>query len=535
MEQQVISFPKRLRKATTAWQKRMEAPLDNRRRMITRWASNFYDKDVNSTEPHTMNLVDRATSIIVPYLAMSNPAVSVSTKFAEYKHFSYSTQLALTHWLDEFKFAKNCLRPAVLHSMFGMGCTKTGIMKEWEVEIKGQFHDVGQTYTDVFDESNLILDPSARCIDEAHFMGDFYMMPTELAREFFDTKHADHIKPSYQLYGHNHPDSVSHEGKENDQSRFLKEYTRLRDYYLPDENVIITLTDDDGYNRILREVEWDGPEGGPYDFLGYKWFLEHPYPIPPSWGWLDMDCIINVIINKMRKQAEAQKDVLAYESEAADDAERVASAGDRQTVKVDNIQSMQMMQFQGVNQEMYNWINYIEDQYSLQGHNLYTLGGRNAQAGTLGQEQMMMANASRTVDDMIDSVHHFVESLLRKHAWFMWTDPLIDIPVIKRIPGYGELSERFVQTDKEGDFYDYTFNVKPYSMQRLSPDMDFQRTLQLLSQWVLPTAQIAAQQGAVLNVPEATKALAQKFNIDDIDHWYDQAVPQNVGMNPVHT
>jgi hypothetical protein len=528
----VLSFPKRLRQATDAWDRHMKAPLANRSTMLQKWASNFYESNAQYSKPHTMNMIDRGVSIIVPYLAMSNPGVMVNTKFPEYKHFAYSTQLALTHWLQEFRFAHNCIRPAVLHSMFGMGITKTGIMKEWEVEIKGLRHDVGQTYSDVVDETNLIMDPSARIIDEAHFMGDRYMMPTDMAKEFFDSKHADHIRSSYKLYGAGHPDEISKDGHQNDTSRFLKDYTRFRDYYLPDEQVILTLTDDDGYNRILNEVEWDGPESGPYDFLGYKWFLENSYPIPPAWGWLDMDTIINIIINKLRAQAESEKTVLAYESAASEDAERIANAGDRQTVKVDNIESLKPIEFSGINPEMYNWLQYIEGQYSLQGQNLYTIGGRNSQAETLGQEQMLMANASKSLDDMIDSVHAFVESILRKHAWYMWTDPLIDIPVIKKVPGFGDISERFVAPDREGEFYDYTFSVKPYSMQRMSPDVDFQRTLQFLAQWVLPTSQLAAQQGAVLNVPEATKDLAQKFNIQNIDHWYDQAKPLNAGLNP---
>ena len=527
-----VSFPKRLRRATDAWDRIQKVPLAHRSTMLSRWASNFFELGAEYSTPHTMNLIDRAISILVPYLAMSNPGVIVNTKFPEHKHLAYTTQLALQHWLQEFRFANNCIRPAVLHSMFGMGITKTGIMKEWEIEIKGLRHDVGQTYSDVVDETNLIMDPSARTVDEAHFMGDRYMMPTDLAKEFFDSKHADHIKSSYQLYGSGSPDEISHNGRQNDTSRLLKEYTRFRDYYIPDEQVIITLTDDDGYNRIINEVEWDGPESGPYDFLGYKWFLEHSYPIPPAWGWLDMDVIMNIIINKLRAQAESEKTVLAYESQAGDDAERIANAGDRQTVRVDNIESLKPIEFSGINPEMYNWLQYIEGQYSLQGQNLYTIGGRNSQAGTLGQEQMLMANASKSLDDMIDSVHNFVESILRKHAWYMWTDPLIDIPVIKRVPGYGNISERFVSPDLDGDFYDYTFSVKPYSMQRMSPDVDFQRTLQFLSQWVLPTSQLAAQQGAMLNVPEATKDLAQKFQIENIDHWYDQAAPQNAGMNP---
>jgi len=258
--------------------------------------------------------------------------------------------------------------------------------------------------------------------------------------------------------------------------------------------------------------------------LGYKYFPNSPIPIPPVWSWLDMDTMINILILKMRKQAEAAKKVLAYESHAAKDAERLAGAADNATAKVDNIESVKAFEWGGVNPESYNWVNYIESQFSIQGGNLYTMGGRNVQAETLGQEQMLMSNASRFLDKMVNSVYNFTEKILRKRLWFLWTDPLVSLPEIKRIQGVGEVKVLFDQAAKEGDFYDFNFKVKPYSMQRFNPQMADMKLSQFLTQWILPILPMAMQQGWQLDVNQATEDLAKLKNID-ISGWWKSGVP----------
>jgi len=523
-----MSFPRRLKHASQHFRKtKLEPALDKRMRMLEAWTADFY-KSLTKGQSHTMNLIDRGISIIVPYLVMTNPSVAVNTKFPEYRSWAYTTQLALEHFLREVKFSDFTLRPAVMQSMFGLGIVKTGISRAWQVEIQGYLHDIGQPFADVVDYSNWLYDPSAKSLEDGEFAGDEYLIPTDIARDLYP-KFADHIRPSQDLFGTNHPKQITG-GSNVDYT--LKEWTRFQDYWIPDEDIIITLLADSSYNKIISTVDWEGPEGGPYDYLAYKYPLEDVIPIPPVWGWMDMDDIINDIIRKVRKQAESQKTVLAYESAAEKDADRVAKAADRQTVRVDNIQSLKPLDFAGVNPEMYKWLQYVENQWSAQGNNLYTIGGRNAMADTLGQEQMLLSNASRSLDDMVNQVYSFTKSILEKIAWYMWTDPLIDIPVIKRVPGVIDIPSSFSSADKDGEFWDYTFDIVPYSMQRTNPDMEFQKMLMFLSQWVLPTSQLAAQQGAILDVPEATKSLAQKYNLRDIDVWYRTVTPQNAGMNP---
>jgi hypothetical protein len=146
---------------------------------------------------------------------------------------------------------------------------------------------------------------------------------------------------------------------------------------------------------------------------------------------------------------------------------------------------------------------------------------------------MMMANASRSVDDMTNSVYDFAKSVSKKMVFQFWSDPLISVPQIKRIEGFGDIPVVFDRAARDGEFWDYEFDIEPYSMQRLSPSVEFQRTLSLLTQWIIPTMQIAVGQGAQVNIPKATAHLAKMAGLRGFDSWYETAVPKIAeGLNP---
>jgi hypothetical protein len=506
----------------------MRPLLNHRKRMIDAWAADYY-KEKQSNVNHTMNLIDRAISILVPYLVMSNPQTNVETRVSELKPYAYTTRLALNHLIDELKLCQTVLRPAIFNSMFGAGIVKSGIMKTHEADIFGNHLEIGQPYAAVVDDEDYVGDVAADSRSDFEMEGNYYVMPTEQAKEFFGPKHADHITPTFKLHGDETVADVTKNNVFGSDYHTLRYWTRFLDVYLPDEGVTVTLLADDSYHKKLNEVEYDGPEDGPYDFLGYKFAPKQAMPVPPAWGWMDYDTTINTLINKMRNQAERQKSILAFSADAEESANAVKNSGDGDTVKVDDINSMKEISYGGVSPENYQWVTYAEQQYSIQGGNLYQLGGRGSQAETLGQEQMLQANAGRIVDDMEQLVYDFVTSIIKKLAWFVWTDPLIQIPVIKRIPGAGELEVIFDKYAREGDFYDFNFKVQPYSMQRFNPTVQSQKLMQFLTGWALPVAGMAAQQGVQINIDSASRKIANYLQLDIEDFW-QSAVPQDGGM-----
>ena len=529
-------FVPRLQDAVQSWRLYTQPMREARKKMLEHYANGWYSNAPRQFE-QPINLIDRGVQIIGPYLVANDPKVHISTKrgLKSNRPFARTMELALEHLFQEMNLAIDTLRPVVINSLFAMGITKTGIMHSHEVEIFGHLHDLGQPYCDNVDFEDYIGDVMARNRQEQQIEGNYYRLPADYVRDSGLYKSHDSLKVDYEIRGafdtDTRPQAISK--KEVVQQRYddLRPMVTLIDLWIPDENIVLTIPPESQGEKIMRTVDWDGPETGPYDTLAYKYFPESIMPIPPVWTWLDLNLTLNKMVSKMRRQAERQKNIVMYELGASEDMKNVTQTSDGETVGVRNVDAIKEIAMGGINEIAFPFIQYLENQYSITGGNLYTLGGRATQAETLGQEQMLQANASKHLEDMVEQHHAFTKSILKKLAWFLWSDPLIEIPVIKR-RGALELEVVYSEETREGDWLDYGFDIEPYSMSKMNPEIRYQKLMQLISQVVLPTAQIAAQQGTILDAGELVKEAARYMDISDIDRWWKTGVETDAAMNP---
>lgn len=514
-------FPKRLQKMSELWVKRCEPMLKHRQSLLKAYASGFYKEGYSRT--HTMNLIDRGVNTIVPYLVEGNPKVLVETKIPKLRPFAFTTQLAMNYFIKKLKLASTILAPAARNSMFGMAVTRTSLTWDRNVTMKDEVYKVGTPSVILIDDSNYIGDPSARSWNDFQIEGDVYQLPTEYAKDFFGSKVADFITPDAKLQYDVSPREVTSESFDR-KLMSLREYTTFIDLYIYDEDIVVTIMPEGKKAKILLTVENEFNES-PYDKLGYKLFPEEPYPIPPAWSWHDIDVTVNLLVNKMKDQAETQKDIILYEGSAEKDAEKIKSAKNTGVYRVDDIAQIRKESYGGVNPLNYQYVDYMENQFTKQGGNADVLGGRGTQAPTLGQEQMVFQNASRIVNNMMSQFQTFMTSIVRKLAWGYWTDPTVYVPLVKEIPGVATIPLVFSQNEKAGEFYDFSFDILPYSTQRTNPDELFQKTMMFLTQWILPTQQMAAAQGSQLDINELNKILAGYLGLENFQQWYKAAVP----------
>lgn len=509
------SFTERIQLAAKAWTKLAEPCLKKRKKMLEYWASGYFKE--SGEQVHTLNLTARMIGILVPYLTMGNPRVLIETKYPQLKPFADTTELQMNHWIEQVRLSHTALRPMVFNSLVGAGIAITGVMKEEDVEWRGQYLEIGQPFVDVIDDSDYIGDVNARNRESFEMEGYYFRMPTEKAKDFYGGKVADMIKPTYKLHGDYSPDEVSKSQLTTQEKMSLRDHTEFMNIWLPDERVIITMLP--GRWKILKTVEYDGPTNGPIHVLGYAYMPDNPMPVPPVWTNLDLDTAINVIINKIRSQAEREKSVLAYEDEAAEDVERITKTPDGGTVKVNALAKTQVVTYGGISKELMDWPAYLESQFSIQGGNLYTMGGRDVMAQTLGQEQMLQSNAFRMMDDMVNQTYEFVTEILKDVAWYRWTDPTIQEKVVKVMRDIAEVQALFDRTTRKGEFVDYVYKVEPYSMQRFNPQMKYQQLREFLQGWMLQVIQLAQQQGITVDVNAATRKLAAYIGLDVDDIW----------------
>lgn len=537
-EDKKASFARRLQRQAKLWIDKNEDIQKHQQKLLRLWASGFFDKDYG--REHMINLIDRGVYTIVPYLVEGNPRIMVDTLVGNYQPWAYTTQLALNFLIDKMKLADRVLIPAAINSMFGAAITRTFTEYDRIISLDDEVIKAGIPAVKVIHDSRYIGDPLAMTRDDFVFEGDVYKLPTEYAKDLFagKDKHgnqiADYILPDCKLLSDYSPERITNPKRGNSYSggnpgRYaLRDYTTFIDLYMYDTNMMITIMPEGKRAKILREVEEDGPRESPYDYLGYKFFPDCPVPMPPAWNWHDLDVSMNIVAKTAREQAESQKDIVIAPPSAKKSLENVTTAKNMAVLISPDSENVKQLSFGGMNQEALPWMGFVENAFHKAGGTSEIMAGNKAGAPTLGQEKIQVANASRLVNNMYTRYQGFMESIIRKIAWRAWTDPTIYIPLVHEIPGVGNLPKVFSQADKVGDFYDFIFKLTPYSSQRTSPEAQYQKIMSFMSQWVLPTYQFAAQQGAELDVPAVTEKMAGFLGIDSFNQWYKTAVPHEL-------
>ncbi len=518
-------FEVRLQKLVRAWQKRIETPLQKRQKLLALWASGFFDARYG--REHLINLIDRGVFTIVPYLVEGNPKILVETKIANCRPWAFTTQLALNFILDKMNFAERVLIPAAINSMFGAGITRTFTEYDRVINLDDDIIKYGKQVIRVIDDADYIGDVAAKTRDDFIIEGDVYKLPTDYAKDLY-YKYADDISSDCKLTSDYHPEKISN-GEWDINRLSLREYTSFIDLYLYDEGTTITIMPYGKAAKVLHTVEEDGPGGSPYDFLGYKFFPGTTYPIPPAWAWHDLDTTMNIMAQTARQQAESQKDIIAVSPQSRDFGKKIVTAKNLDVLETDNPKdNVVKLSFGGVNPDNYNWMGFAEQAFTKTGASSDVLAGRGSQSPTLGQEQMVFENASRIVNNMHTRFQGFMTSIINKLAYKVLQDPSEYIPLIHHVPGVGDLPKVFSSADKVEDFYSFVFKVMPYSTQRTSPKVLAQELMGFMTQWVLPTYQFAAQQGAELDVPTVTRILSDYMGFENFNQFYRTAVPHEL-------
>ncbi|MCJ7828718.1 MAG: hypothetical protein MUP81_03135 [Dehalococcoidia bacterium] len=525
-----VNFVGRLNRAINACQKLTKDTMKKNAKMLRTYASDYYGKSIVPSDPHPMNMIDRAVQTWMPFLVGGMPKITIEPKLnMQLKPFAYTFQIALNQWLKNMKFIQRTLEPVVLDSLFGMGITKTGTKSGDTKSIRGYLAVTGRPYSEKVEQVNHVFDITAMDREQYEFEGDKYILPTEEAKEQFG-KFADKITPDFKLYGDEHPKEITNVNKIPYNE--LHDYSEFYDVWLPNERVIITLLPPHkGFNRILKTTQYDGPMAGPYDCLFYKPFPGSTIPIPPIYALMELDAAINCLFKKARDQAERLKKVGVGDAGTPEDAETAKNAKDGDMLLLTNPANVKEITLGGVVPEIYQFLGFTKAEFSEQGGNLTTIGGRSPMAKTFGQEEMLQENAGRMLNMMSQKVHYFASNIAEKLAFEMWQNPTLQIAAVKRIAGLAEIPVQYNQLQQEGDFTDYELDIEMWSLQKLTPEAKFQRTFQLLSQWVLPTMQMAAQQGQIPNIPEITKDLSRYLDLN-IESWFLTSLPQNVQTNP---
>lgn len=504
---------------------------------LGQYRGRYYNRKTDSIRdeaPEPLNTLFSAASILVPHLAFQNPRNMVTSEIAELRGQAELIGLDMDRLLVEIDFART-LREVVTDSLFGCGIIKTGIAPGQEVadfeDAAGYLHDNGQAYADAVDLDDYIVDPLARCREQATFEGHKYRLPLDYIKDSGLFEHVDGLKVSEAV----------EQGRAEQQSRDsgyaaelneLIQYVDLHDVWVPYDNVILTLPSYKcGPAEYIRKVEYDGPERGPFEMLGYQWLPSNVLPIAPISIWFDLHLLLNKLAAKLGRRADRDKNILIYDKRSAEDAKAIVETSDGESVGVADVDRLKELNLSAGSEKLADAIAYFRAELSTQSGNMDLVGGLSAQSKTLGQDQMLMGNAGLRLEDMRGQVVAFVKNIVKKLAWYRWTDPLRTSSVSSKRQGV-EVSFEITPEMREGDFLDYNYDIDPYSMQARSPEQQYQKKFQWITEAVLPIAQLGAPIGQYINPQAIIESMAQDLGIVEADEFILPGIPLGAQAMP---
>jgi len=388
------------------------------------------------------------------------------------------------------------------------------------LRIDGVLYDPGEAFSRPVPLSHLVIDVGAPDIWQISYIGDRFKRPRSWVNKMKEGGCCTmaEMQPEPKVTG----------DKWDDDETALYDECYVWEIFLPKQNLIVLF--EDGNSKPLYVGEWDGPEAGPYQILGFDWVPDNVMPSAPAHGLLPLHNFVNNLTTKLERQAERQKTIVAYDRGAERDAEQVRDAKDGHVVGVSDISKMREVNFGGADPSNHNMVMWADGEFDIHAGGLAVLGGTEPMSGTVGQDQLLSDSANVQIDSMRRSVMKFVKQIIRAHAWYIWTDPIREIHVVKKVPGTNiEIPAKITPEEREGDFLDYNFEINPYSMREVTPQERSQALMGLVNNVIGPYAEMAMQQGKTLNIVGIADEIAELQGIKT-DLWIEadeEMIPTN--------
>ncbi|MEW6439251.1 MAG: hypothetical protein AB1508_19035 [Pseudomonadota bacterium] len=506
----------RLRRALD-WSRRKLEPFRRKRLEFLRQYVGYHYSDSAATEKVPVNLMEFAVNIYVRFLAANNPAAIVTTFHEHLKPEAETLRLLLNRTCEYIQLGQT-LRRAIYEAMFGLSVVKVGLQPHARITVGGYDQPYGSPFADTVDIDDWAHDMSARRWDELAWAGNRYRIRYEHVMDgrLFSAKFRNSLVPQAPRPVNTEGDAGPHTISQGEDGHDLdEEEVVLWDIWCPYEQQIITLQD--GESSELAEIrEWTGPSNGPYHRLAFNEVPGNVMPLAPASLWIDLHDLANRLFRKAGRQAERQKTIGLYAGGAEEDVERINNTPDGHWCLSNAVGQSQVARFGGAEQMNLLMFLQCKDLYNSMAGNLELLGGISPQADTLGQDQILQANASKRVADMQARTIEFTAGIVRDLAFYLTTDPLIDEPVVKRFDENLEQVVHYSAEKRTGRFHDFRFDIEPYSMQYRSPGQRIQMLLNLWERVIIPAAPLLQAQGMAPNIEALLKVFSDYMQLPEV-------------------
>jgi len=521
----------RLQDSMTFSRKKLRPFRQNQLEALKQYVGVHYS-DNGSDDIVPINFIELALNIYIQHLAARRPNAFVTTNVKELKPVALKMGLDTNNILRELKFG-DVIQNVVRQAMFSIGIIKVGLHNTLSVQIDGQYYPLGEPFAMDVSLDNWVHDMTATKWGEIQDCGDRYTVPFDdigglgLEGKFINQLQPNDISATLDEEGNEKADSLTQD------SEMVQEQYRdtvdLWDIWLPHKNMIITIADQ--VDVIGKSIDWEGPTTGPYRFLKFNDVIDNIMPLSPVATWIDLHTLENKLFRKLGRQASRQKTGVGVQGGADADGKRVVDFNDGDVFRLDNPKAVTEFKTGGIDQESLLFLLQVKELANYFYGNLNAMGGLERGAETLGQDQLLTANASKRLESMQEKTIEFTTEVIKDICWYRWTDPIRSFPVT--IKKYGEQIQTALRLkERETDFFHFNFEIEAFSMQHQTPASKVAALMQIYTQVIAPQVPILAQQGIFVDFEAFMKILARYTNLSELNDILIYANPTQPDSGP---
>ena len=495
---------------------------------IRAYVGHYYAKKLGLKGDEPINLIFHTIRALIPNLIMKNPVNEITTEIIPHREYAFLLGLA-TDWLDRKIDLKEILRYGLVDACFGYAVFKTGLAQGGTMINYGDILiDEGQVYTDNVDLDDHVFDPTCRKMRKSAFEGDRNRVPRQL---LLDDDVFDHDLVM-KLPRSKHPDvnrkaeAISQRNISAREMMELQDMVDVVELFVSGAEALITIADPEQIilDDFLAAREYYGPDEGPYTHLALTQPVPgNPYPIAPVGIWYDLHHAAGDTMKKMVDQILRQRDIIIADPAGADEAEDIRTSSDGDVI-IGDPTTAKPFSIGGQNPQNESAMGALQTWYNYMSGNPDQMAGITQGAKTATGQNILQANQNVTIEDMRGMGYDCAAKLNMKMAWYLHTDPLIDLPFSQRQPGGESVQLRLTPEQRSGDFLEYTFRVKQRSMSRLDPAVRSKRIMEFATNLIpglAMSAQACMQMGIPFNLQEAITDLAEEMDVlETVQDWF---------------
>lgn len=523
-----------------AWSMRCMAPFREQYvRAVEQFAGSRFG-DHHSLDLTPVNMFRLATEIWVRQLVSQTPAVLAIARTSTSQTAAYELEIALNHLLEQMRFGKS-MAEVVRSALFLMGVMKVGLTDPYLSKWSGFSEQAGQPYAEPVLVEDWLYDFNARRIGDWDWCGNRYRVPFSAVMDNpdFDKEVKARLAPSEErmadgVEGGAGGDRTSDLSSGNSITKTeYRKYVELWDIWLPGDRLLVTMPFQQGLGPLLVR-EWEGPEHGPFHVMAFSTVPGNAMPAAPAQQLYELQDLLTQLFNKLGRQAKRQKTITVASGAAAASgaAKRVKDAMDGEIIVTDHVDSVKEMMYGKIDPSNLQFVIWLKELFSYMGGNLDAMGGLSQQGDTLGQEQLLVQSSSQMLLDMQNKTVEYTKEVIKDLAWYLYSDPFTELPLVKEIAGYGSIPFKWGPERRKADFFAYEFRVEPYSLQSKGPQQRLNSIMQVVTQVLLPLAPQMGEWGMSLNLKKFVEVIAKYSDLPEINDLIssETAMQQQPGL-----